>query len=109
MTAAQTLIMVTIFAVTTFGTRILAFVLFPAGRPIPKFVEYLGKVLPFAITAMLIVYCLRNTVILVSPHGAPELLAVMLVVALYLLFKNSLIAIAAGTVAYMLMVQLLFV
>ncbi|GHU64306.1 hypothetical protein AGMMS49983_09740 [Clostridia bacterium] len=47
--------------------------------------------------------------ILVSPHGAPELLAVMLVVALYLLFKNLLIAIAAGTIAYMLMVQLLFV
>lgn len=109
MTTLQAVIMVAIFAVTTAATRFAAFVLFPAGRPTPKFVVYLGRVLPFAITTMLIVYCLRNTAILAYPHGAPELLAIMLVVALFLMFKNSLVAIAAGTVVYMLLVQLVFV
>ncbi|MDR0904848.1 MAG: AzlD domain-containing protein [Oscillospiraceae bacterium] len=109
MTTLQAVIMVAIFAATTFGTRALAFVLFPAGRPTPKFVVYLGRVLPYAITAMLVVYCLKNTAILANPHGAPELIAILLVAALYLTLKQSLIAIAAGTVAYMLMVQLLFV
>lgn len=109
MSTMQAIIMVAIFAVTTFATRALPFVLFPAGRPTPQYVVYLGRVLPFAITAMLIVYCLRNTAILQNPHGAPELLAILLVAALFLLFKNSLLAIAAGTIAYMLMVQLVFV
>ena len=109
MTTLQAAIMVAIFALTTLATRALPFLLFPAGRPTPRFVVYLGRVLPFAITAMLVVYCLRNTAILTNPHGAPELLAVLLVAALYLLSKNSLVAIAAGTVAYMLLVQLVFV
>ncbi|MDR0819175.1 MAG: AzlD domain-containing protein [Oscillospiraceae bacterium] len=58
---------------------------------------------------MLIVYCLKNAAIIASPHGIPELLAILLVAALFLIFKNSLVAIAAGTIAYMLMVQLIFV
>jgi branched-subunit amino acid transport protein AzlD len=101
--------MVALFALATVITRVLPFVLFPAGRPTPKFVTYLGRVLPFAITAMLVVYCLKNTAIMSYPHGAPELIAILLVAALFLSFKNSLIAIAAGTVAYMVMVQLIFV
>ncbi|MDR0862330.1 MAG: AzlD domain-containing protein [Oscillospiraceae bacterium] len=108
MTTLEAIIMVAVFAAATFITRALAFALFPAGKPTPKFVVYLGRVLPFAITAMLVVYCLKNTVILENPHGAPELLAILLVAALFLAFKNSLLAIAVGTVAYMLMVQVLF-
>jgi branched-subunit amino acid transport protein AzlD len=101
--------MVAVFSAATVCTRALAFVLFPAGRPTPRFVSYLGRVLPFAITTMLIVYCLKNTVILSNPHGAPELLSILLVAALFKLLKNSLVAIAAGTVVYMLLVQLVFV
>ncbi|MDR0936052.1 MAG: AzlD domain-containing protein [Oscillospiraceae bacterium] len=101
--------MVALFALATFLTRVLAFLIFPAGKPTPKFIGYLGRVLPFAITSMLIVYCLKNSEILAAPHGAPELLAILLVAALFLAFKNSLVAIAAGTIAYMVMVQLIFV
>ncbi len=109
MTTWQAAIMVAIFAVTTFATRALPFALFPAGRTTPKTVVYLGKVLPFAITAMLVVYCLRNVNIVAAPHGAPELLALLLTAALFLWVKNALVAIAAGTIAYMLLVRFLFV
>lgn len=108
MTTLQGIIMVAIFAITTLLTRVLPFVLFPAGRPTPKFVVYLGKVLPFAITGMLLVYCLKDITIMAQPYGAPEVIALMLTAALFLLVKNSLLAIAAGTIAYMLMVQFLF-
>ena len=101
--------MVALFAVATFATRVLPFVLFPAGRPTPRYVVYLGRVLPFAITAMLIVFCLKNVNMLAWPHGLPELIAILVVAALFLVFKNSLVAIAAGTVLYMLLVQLVFV
>jgi branched-subunit amino acid transport protein AzlD len=101
--------MVAAFSLATFGTRVLAFLLFPAGKKTPRFVTYLGRVLPFAVTSMLIVYCLKNAKIAEAPHGAPELIAILLVGALFLRLKNSLAAIAAGTVAYMIMVQLIFV
>jgi branched-subunit amino acid transport protein AzlD len=109
MSALETALMVAACAAATFITRTLAFVLFPAGRPTPKFVLYLGRVLPFAIIVMLIFYCLLNTNILSYPHGAPELIAIALVAAVFLIFKNSLAAIAAGTIVYMLLVQLVFI
>jgi branched-subunit amino acid transport protein AzlD len=52
---------------------------------------------------------LKNTAVLSAPHGLPELLAILLVAVLFLKFKNSLVAIAAGTGVYMVMVQLVFV
>lgn len=101
-------IMVAIFAVATFLTRVLAFVVFPANRTTPRYVVYLGKVLPYAITTMLIVYCLKNVSIAVYPHGLPELIAIVVVSVIFLLFKNSLVAIASGTVLYMVLVQVVF-
>ncbi len=109
MTTTQSIIMVAVIALGTFATRAAAFVIFPSNRPTPAFVLYLGKVLPYAITAMLIVYGLKEVKIGSYPHGLPELIAIALVVAVYLLFKNSLLAIAAGTIAYMVLVQLVFI
>lgn len=109
MTTAQTAVMVAVFALGTFLTRALPFFVFPKSRPIPNFVIYLGRVLPFSITAMLIVYCLRETRFDLPPHGLPELLAVALTAALFLLFKKSLLAILGGTLFYILLVQLVFV
>ena len=54
------LILVFIMALITFVTRALPFVLFDHGDHPPKAVLYLGRVLPPAIIAMLVVYCLRR-------------------------------------------------
>lgn len=109
MTSMQMFWMVVIFTATTFLTRVISFLVFPGNKPIPKYVLYLGRVLPFAITGMLIVYCLKDVHPFVAPYGIPELIAVAVTAGLYLLTRKSLIAIAGGTILYMVLVQLVFV
>ena len=57
---------------------------------------------------LLVVYCLRNVDIATAPHGLPELIALAVVTALHLWKRNVLLSIGAGTVVYMLLVQLVF-
>lgn len=104
----QTVVMVMAIALATILPRSLPFFIFPPGRPTPKGVVYLGRVLPFAITPMLIVYCLKDTPVLRFPYALPESIAVAVVAGLYLKWKNSLVAIAGGTIFYMALVQLIF-
>ena len=88
--------------------RFLPFMVFGGGRPTPKFV-YLAGVLPCAIMAMLVVYCLRGVDLLGPTHGLPELLAGAAVVGLHLWKKNTLLSIAVGTALYRVLVQAVFV
>ena len=99
--------LVAVIAAVTMGLRFLPFVIF-RGRETPPFIAYLGKVLPYAIMGMLVVYCLRGTVLTAAPHGIPELLACAVVVGLHLWKKNTLLSIIAGTVCYMVLVQMVF-
>lgn len=69
---------------------------------------YLGKVLPPAVIGILIIFCLKDTSIVNSPYGIPEMLAVAVVVLLHVWKRNSLISILGGTVFYMYLVQKIF-
>jgi branched-subunit amino acid transport protein AzlD len=89
-------------------TRFLPFLLFPAGKETPKFVQYLGKYLPPAVFGLLVVYCLKNVTFLESPYGLPEAIAIAVVVGLHLWKRQLLLSIAGGTVCYMLLVQFVF-
>lgn len=104
----QGILIIIAMMIGTMITRFLPFLLFPAGRETPKFVNYLGKTLPFATMALLVVYCLKNVSIIRAPHGLPELLAVLLIVILHRWKSNSLLSIGAGTVFYMALVQMIF-
>lgn len=108
MSAAQQLITILVVAAGTMLTRFLPFLLFPAGKPTPKYIQYLGKVLPAAVFGMLVVYCLKNVSLLSGSHGLPEAMAIAVVAALHLWKKQTLLSIAGGTVCYMLLVQLVF-
>lgn len=108
MSAAQQLITVLAVAAGTMLTRFLPFLLFPAGRSTPKYIQYLGRVLPAAVFGMLVVYCLKNVSLLSGSHGVPEAIAIAVVAALHLWKKQTLLSIAGGTVCYMLLVQLVF-
>ena len=99
--------LVAVIAAVTIGLRFLPFWIF-RGRATPAFIEYLGRVLPYAIMGMLVVYCLRGTAVLSAPYGIPELLACGVVVGLHIWKKNTLLSIIAGTVCYMALVQLVF-
>lgn len=99
---------IAVVAAVTVFTRAIPFLFFGGGKPVPRFVLYLGRALPPAVIAMLIVYCLKDTSLAAWPHGLPELIAAAVVVGLQVWKKNSLISIFAGTAAYMLLVQVVF-
>lgn len=105
MTLTQQIITVGMVVLGTMITRFLPFILFPKNRETPKYIQYLGKVLPSAVFGLLIVYCLKNVDILSDTHGIPELIAIIVVVALHLWKRHMLLSIAAGTVCYMALVQ----
>lgn len=100
--------LVAVIALVTLLLRALPFLIFSGKRKTPAFITYLSNVLPYAIMGMLVVYCLRNIELIKAPHGLPELIASGVVVGLHLWRKNTLLSIAAGTVVYMLLIQLVF-
>nr|WP_026181890.1 AzlD domain-containing protein [Alloscardovia criceti] len=109
MSVEQSLIMIGLAALGTMVTRFLPFIAFPENKPIPAFISFLGEVLPLAVMGMLVVYALRDTQILSGSHGIPELIALTVLAAVHVKWRNMLVSIAAGTVVYMLLVQFIFV
>lgn len=95
-------------AAVTIALRFLPFIIFSAKKETPKVITYLGKYLPYAVMAMLVVYCLKSVNILAAPFGIPELIGVLAVVLLHIWRRNTLISIAGGTVLYMLLIQFVF-
>ena len=108
MTLTQQIITVAMVVLGTAVTRFLPFLIFPAGKPTPKYVQYLGKVLPAAVFGLLVVYSLKDVRILTGSHGIPELISILLVIILHVWKRQMLLSIAGGTVCYMLLVQLVF-
>lgn len=108
MTLTQRILTIMVIVLGTMLTRFLPFLMFPAGKPTPKAIHYLGNVLPAAVFGLLVVYCLKNVSLLTGSHGIPELISIALVVALHLWKRQMLLSIAGGTVCYMLLVQFVF-
>ena len=108
LTAGQAIAAIAVMAAVTFLTRALPFLLFDRGDHPPRLVLYLGKVLPPAIIAMLIVYCLKG-ISFAAPGGwVPTLLAGGAAVLLHLWKGNDLLSIFGATVLYMVLVQGVF-
>ena len=108
MTLTQRLVTIALCALATMLTRFLPFLLFSSRHPTPKYVRYLGRALPPAIFGMLVVYCLKNVSIVSGSHGLPELIAIAVTVGLHLWKRQMLLSIAVGTIAHMLLIQLVF-
>ncbi len=108
MTDTRAISLIATAAVVTALLRFLPFLILGGKRQPPAFITYLGRVLPYAIIGMLVVYCLRGVTPLVWPHGLPELLAVAVTAGLHLWRRNTLLSIAGGTVCYMVLIQFIF-
>lgn len=108
MTLTQRILTIAVIVLGTMLTRFLPFLLFPAGKPTPKAVHYLGSVLPGAVFGLLVVYCLKNVSLFTGSHGLPELISIARVVLLHLWKRQMLLSIAGGTACYMLLVQFVF-
>ena len=108
MTKERALIIILLVAVCTLITRLIPFVLFGGKRQVPKAVEYLGQILPPAIMATLVVYCLKGEDLFSASHGIPEFVSVAVTALLHVWKRNVLLSIAAGTACYMFLVQVVF-
>ena len=104
MSGSERIITILIAGVATLMTRFLPFVIFK-GKKIPPFLDFLGYALPAAVFGMLLVYALKDTVVLSYPFAIPEVLGLIVTTAVYLWKKNTLLSIALGTVFYMFLIQ----
>ena len=105
MTLTQQILTIAMVVLGTALTRFLPFLIFPSGKPTPKYIQYLGRFLPAAVFGLLVVYCLRNLDLLSGRHGIPELLSILLVIGLHVWKRQMLLSIAGGTIFYMILVQ----
>lgn len=105
MNTYNSLIIILIVALCTLLTRALPFVIFGGKRNVPRVVGYLGRVLPPAIMAILVVYCMKGVNFKGPTYGMTEIVAALIVIILHLWRKNTLLSIGAGTVCYMFLVH----
>ena len=91
----------------TVTTRELPFLVFSSKKPTPKYIRYLGKALPSAVFAMLVIYCLKNVSFLSGTHGIPELLGILLTGAVHVWKRNMFLSILVGTAFYMVLIRLI--
>ena len=108
MNNAHAVLTIAVCALVTAGLRFLPFLIFGENRKTPGMIAYLGKVLPFAIMGMLVVYCLKDISVIRAPFGIPEVVGCATVAGLHIWKRNTLLSIGAGTVIYMLLIQFLF-
>ncbi len=102
------ILIIVVAALVTMATRFLPFLIFGGDKKTPDIIVYLGKVLPYAIMGMLVVYCMKDVAFLSAPYGLPEIISCIVVAALHVWRRNSLLSIGVGTVFYMILVQLVF-
>ena len=102
----NSIVLIALMAIVTILIRFLPFLVFR--KQTPKYISYLGSVLPPAIIGMLVIYCLKDITPSVHPFGIPELIAVACVAGVQVWKRNSLISIIAGTLIYMILVQIVF-
>lgn len=103
-TSSHAALLIAIMAIVTMVLRFLPFVAFR--NEIPPYISYLGEVLPPAIIGMLVIYCLKDVQLSVSPFGLPELLAGLAVVLTQWRSRKSLVSILTGTIVYMILIRL---
>ena len=98
---------IAVCALCTLLERALPFLLF-RGRQVPEPVTYLGTVLPMAIIATLIFYCLRGVEFGAPGAWAPQLLSSAVTALLHLWRRSTMLSIAGGTICCMVLTQLVF-
>ena len=108
MTLPQQIITIGLCALGTILTRFLPFFIFSGKKKTPAVIQYLGKVLPSAIFAMLVIYCLKNVSFRTYSYGLPELISIAVTAGLHFWKRQMLLSIAGGTIVYMLLIQFVF-
>lgn len=108
MSNVHSIMIVAVTALVTLVLRVLPFLIFSGNRETPPVVAYLGRVLPYAIMGMLVVFCLKEVSFASAPYGAPEFISCFVVAVLHIWKRNTLLSIAGGTACYMVLLQAVF-
>lgn len=108
LSVTQSILIIVICTLCTWLERALPFLIF-RGREVPEIVRYLGRVLPMAIMATLVIYCLKGISFATMAGWAPMLIASALTAALHLWKRSTMLSIFGGTISYMVLVQMVFV
>lgn len=96
-----------ISAACTFFLRALPFLAFHGEKRIPESLEQLGMVLPAAIMAVLIVYCLKDIGDDFPHIFVPRILSVAVVACSYKWKHNTMASILLGTLCHMALLRIL--
>ena len=108
MVNAHTFYAIAVMALITVLLRFLPFLIFKGKASTPPLVEKLGRLLPSAVIAMLVVYCMKDVNFSATAGYLPAIIASLLVGVLHIWKRNTLLSVISGTVCYMLLVQFVF-
>lgn len=107
MSRTEIILAVLVSALITFGLRAVPFLVFREGRRMPRRLNDLGKILPSAIMAVLVVYCMKNVAGDFGTYGIPEVTAALVVAGSYKWKHNTLLSIVLGTACNMILLHIL--
>ena len=87
------------------ASRFLPFLVFGQKGTPPLYIQYLGRALPAAIFGFLVIFCLKDVDFAGDYHGLPELLALLVTIALHHFKREITLSMASGTLFYMLLLR----
>lgn len=90
-------------AICTLSVRAFPFALMGGKKNVPEKIKYLGRILPAAIMAVLIVYCLKSVPEDFIGQGIYRLIAAGICAMLHIWKKNTLLSIVVSTCVYMIL------
>ena len=108
LTTAQSIAIIAVCALCTLFERAFPFLIF-RGKEVPEIVRYLGRVLPMAIMATLVMYCLKGITFSSVAGFAPMLIASAVTALLHLWKRITMLSICGGTICYMVLIQMVFI
>ncbi|MEI0749372.1 branched-chain amino acid transporter permease [Brachyspira pulli] len=109
MTNKEILITALMIVIGTAFLRFLPFLIINKSLSENKYIQFLGKILPYSMIALLVVYCLKDINIIKFPYALPQLISIAVIIILHVIKRNVLISIGVGTALYMFLVQVVFV
>ncbi|MCQ2501652.1 MAG: AzlD domain-containing protein [Lachnospiraceae bacterium] len=102
----MTLILILTASVVTIALRALPFVLFGGNRQMPPVIHKVANLMPPAIIAVLVVYCLKNSIVNITMESLAAGIAALATTLVHLWKRNTLASIAIGTIIYMVCIRL---
>lgn len=109
MTNKELFITALIIVFATAILRFLPFIIIRKSVAERRYIKYLGNIMPYAMIALLVIYCIKDINIIKFPYGLPEIISIIVVAVFQIIKRNVLISIGLGTVVYMFLVQVIFV